>query len=88
MKCFFCQCEIVGPAVKPRFIVDEYTWSHETHAACYLALKLDRDRLRKALEEIAKGEGRFSRDPLTHANNTVQDMKAIALAALNPEAKP
>jgi len=36
----------------------------------------------EALEQIAKGEGRFSRDQLTHANNTVEDMKAIAVAAL------
>ena len=35
-----------------------------------------------ALEEIAKGEGRFSRDHLTHCTNTVEDMKEIAEAAL------
>lgn len=35
-----------------------------------------------ALEEIAKGEGRFSRDPLTHATNTVEDMQALAVAAI------
>lgn len=35
-----------------------------------------------ALKEIAKGEGRFSRDPLEHAANTIEDMKALALAAI------
>lgn len=39
-------------------------------------------RLRGALGEIAKGEGRFSRDPLTHAGNTIEDMIALAKAAL------
>lgn len=40
-------------------------------------------RLDKALVEISKGEGRFSTDQLTHANNTIEDMKALAVAALN-----
>lgn len=30
--------------------------------------------LLEALRQIAKGEGRFSRDPLTHASNTIEDM--------------
>ncbi len=34
------------------------------------------------LREIAKGEGRFSPDHLTHCINTVEDMKAHAVAAL------
>jgi len=36
----------------------------------------------EALRGIAKGEGRFSLDPLTHASNTVEDMKALAVAAI------
>jgi len=36
----------------------------------------------EALEEIVKGEGRFSRDLLEHASNTIEDMKALAVAAL------
>ena len=35
-----------------------------------------------ALEEIAKGEGRFNRDPLEHATNTIEDMQSIARAAI------
>lgn len=35
-----------------------------------------------ALREIAKGEGAFNRDPLTHAENTIENMKSIARAAL------
>lgn len=35
-----------------------------------------------ALEEIAKGEGRFNVDPLAHAENTIEDMKAIAREAI------
>lgn len=41
-----------------------------------------RDALVKALEEIAKGQGAFSRDPLTHASNTIDDMKGLAREAL------
>jgi len=36
----------------------------------------------EALREIAKGEGAFSRDPLKHAENCIESMKAIAGAAL------
>jgi hypothetical protein len=43
------------------------------------------DRLENALaalREIARGEGRFSRDPLEHASNTIEDMKRLATDAL------
>ena len=36
----------------------------------------------EALEKIIKGEGRFSRDPLEHADSCIEDMKALAVAAL------
>jgi len=44
-------------------------------------LKLYPD-LVEALEKISLGEGRFSRDPLEHAGSCIEDMKAIAVAAL------
>lgn len=50
-----------------------------THKAAFV--------MRKALEEIAKREGAFSRDPLTHCQNTVDSMEAIATAAL-AQARP
>lgn len=31
-----------------------------------------------ALKEIQKGEGRYSRDPLTHADNTIEDLIKLA----------
>ena len=37
---------------------------------------------RAALQEIVKGEGRYSTDRMTHANNTIEDMIALAAAAL------
>ena len=40
------------------------------------------ESLLAALEAIAKGEGRYNRDPLEHCNNTVEDMKALAEAAI------
>ena len=39
-------------------------------------------RLREALEEIQRGEGGYSQDPLTHAGNCIESMKAIAADAL------
>lgn len=41
--------------------------------------------LEDALTEIAKGEGAFSRDRLQHAGNCIENMKAVARAALNPK---
>ncbi len=41
--------------------------------------------LRAALRKIAEGRGRFSRDPMTHCENTVEDMKALARVALGEE---
>lgn len=43
-------------------------------------------RYKTALEEIAKGEGPFSMDQLTHAGNTIDAMKGLAIEALK-EAK-
>lgn len=42
-------------------------------------------RLKEALREIMKGEGRFNRDPLIHASNTIEDMIEIAREALGEE---
>jgi hypothetical protein len=50
-----------------------------TCAAAELAkLREKNSVLREALEEIAKGEGAFSRDPLTHAANCID--RAVATA--------
>lgn len=48
------------------------------------ALVAERKALVTALEEIAKGQGAFSRDPLTHASNTIDDMKALARRPAKP----
>ncbi len=41
-------------------------------------------RLHEALQKILEGRGRYSRDRLTHAENTIEDMLALARAALLP----
>ncbi len=43
------------------------------------------ERLRKALEEISQGRGRFSKDNYEFCRNTVEDMKALAIKALAPK---
>lgn len=40
------------------------------------------NRLKAFLTAISEGRGRFSRDPYTHACNTIEDMKQLALDAL------
>lgn len=40
------------------------------------------EKMRKALEEIRKGEGPYHLDPSEHANNTIENMKSIATEAL------
>jgi len=45
-------------------------------------LQDENERLREALQQIAKGEGAFSRDPLEHAESTIDEAKATARAAL------
>jgi hypothetical protein len=45
-------------------------------------------KMAAALAEIAKGEGAFSRDPLTHATNCIESMKQIARDALAYDDSP
>jgi hypothetical protein len=40
------------------------------------------EMLRAALKQIAKCEGAYSRDPLTHAGNVIEQSKRIAESAL------
>lgn len=41
-----------------------------------------KNEVREKLEEIAQGLGRYSSDPMTHAENTIDDMKELAREAL------
>jgi hypothetical protein len=45
-------------------------------------------RMRAALQEITRGAGPFSRDPLKHADNCIEAMKAIATGALEGDWNP
>ena len=62
----------------------EFTLYEEGADALLKALKLKLDAydgLLEALEKIAEGKGRFSMDRLTHAENTIEDMKELAKSA-------
>lgn len=51
--------------------------------AAGIAMAAEREQqLLDALEEIAEGRGRFSMDKFTHARNTIEDMKELALNAI------
>jgi len=56
----------------------------EGQTGCEACIKKDRTitDMYEALGKIAEGKGRYSRDPLTHCSNTVEDMKALAVEAL------
>ena len=62
------------------------TANHATQAQGQVrVLQAENERLRAALTEIAKAKGAYSRDHLTHCENTVDAMQALALAALEQE---
>ena len=44
--------------------------------------------LEAALRDISQGNGPFSRDPLEHAGNCIDNMATVASLALNGEWKP
>lgn len=46
------------------------------------SLRESLDELLEALEEVAKAEGAYNRDPLTHAENVIENMVAVAQAAI------
>lgn len=48
----------------------------------YDKLKAINVALLDALKEISEGKGAFSRDPLTHADNCINDMKQLAIEAI------
>lgn len=49
-----------------------------------LEIQIAREKeLLSALKEISKGEGVYSTDKLKHAENTIEDMKKIAIDAIN-----
>ena len=59
-------------------------WKCCSDGRCVSCLKAEVERLRKALEEISEGKGRVSRDHFEHCRNTVEDMRALAVKALDP----
>lgn len=50
--------------------------------ATYIDQETAAPELLETLKEIAKGEGPYSRDQLTFANNTISAMKELAQAAI------
>lgn len=64
----------------------EQARKHEESANEYARMNYELEttnaELLEALKEIAKGEGAYSRDPLTHAGNTITSMKNIATEAI------
>jgi hypothetical protein len=61
-------------------------WAHDDNRPLLAKACLDGanelGKLRRALAEISKGEGAFSRDQLTFATNCIESMKQTALDAL------
>lgn len=69
----------------PVSVFDSFSSNRSTPIETHLdnaALIAAAPDLLAALKKIALGEGRYSRDQLTHASNTIEDMKALARAAI------
>jgi hypothetical protein len=62
--------------------VSGITTGYLTSPADNAALIASAPDLLRALEKISKAEGRYAVDPLTHASNTIEDMQALAVAAI------
>ena len=58
------------------YLVEEvvYDW--------HLSLSKENESLYEVLQEISEGKGAFNTDQLKHASNCIDDMKALAVAAL------
>ncbi|KKM88323.1 hypothetical protein LCGC14_1259930 [marine sediment metagenome] len=77
-----------GPLGVGRVVYHFETQDHDWDAPrmpVVQAMREENAALKAALRLISEGMGRFSRDPLTHCENTVEDMKALARAALGEE---
>ena len=46
-------------------------------------IEAENKELRESLKEIIKGDGAYDMDRLKHASNCIENMKSIALKALN-----
>jgi len=55
---------------------------HEPECLANARLIAGAPAMYEALKEISEGKGRYSLDPLTHASNTIDDMKEVAIKAL------
>ncbi len=76
---------------KPREITEDMVVGYDVYGREIEAGRLSKWAYRQletqpemyeALKEISEGRGRYSRDELTHASNTIEDMKALAVQAL------
>ena len=84
-KCSICGKGLYAMSICPQCSIEGYGTAGERVRQLERELteaQAENEKLRGVLAEIAKGEGRFSLDPLTHAANTIEDMKNLAAHAL------
>jgi len=79
--CGYRRCDSTTTLNGIRFVCTQgqYTYQHHINDFPIYAAAPE---LLVALKDIAKGEGRYSIDQLEHAGNTIEDMIAIANAAI------
>ena len=70
------------PCSDPFGLNEEITRERDQLKAELAQARAHNAALLEACKEIAKGEGDFHRDPLVHAENTIQNMKQLARAAI------
>lgn len=54
----------------------------DNYRTAYDANHKQLQEIRMILQEITEGKGRYNRDNYTHACNTIEDMKALAVKGL------
>ena len=83
----YCGCCGDGPGYSN---YAEAAWHVEERLKATIAQQQQRiaaaERVVVAMRQVAKGEGRFSIDPLEHASNTIEDMKGLARRDLGDDA--
>ncbi len=69
-------------AVALKLPEEEKAWSWHFWLECAKSYQEEIERLKEALKKISEGKGRYDMNNHQHAINTIEDMKKIAIKAL------
>lgn len=78
----FNACKGIGTELLERFTVEDTLNEAYRNRVEVEQLKAQNAQLLEALREISEGEGAYSRDPITHLGNCLDNMKRIAINSI------